>query len=302
MTPRIVVAIYLASLSLGPGLCVAQTSDTSASKDKTPTESSGASAIEAIEVEYRELICARAADPSDKLQQQSIELALDNEFVDERFDSLIRSAMQDVAQPGNWNVSRVTQAAKLLPLSTLVDEERTELIFQPYLASGDTRADVTLRRDLRSYLQSTPDLTSRLVHDQLRKGDRSDNLFHLLGITGTSTEASLPLLMQIAKTDDPDSATWAMSLIPDVIASVKARDRKEIEQRKFAKRGVPTPDEKFLKYAERIIQRYDSNKDAKLVPDEYAKMLMSPAPADADNDGEITIVEYAAWMQNRTKK
>ena len=61
-------------------------------------------------------------------------------------------------------------------------------------------------------------------------------------------------------------------------------------------------DAKNLKYAERIIGRYDKNKDGALTASEWEKMLMNPAPADFSRDGRITIEEYAKWLQSRSKR
>ncbi len=61
------------------------------------------------------------------------------------------------------------------------------------------------------------------------------------------------------------------------------------------------PDEKLIKYAERIISRYDKNKDQELTASEWSTMLMSPAAADGNRDGRVTIIEYASWMQSRSK-
>ncbi len=62
------------------------------------------------------------------------------------------------------------------------------------------------------------------------------------------------------------------------------------------------PDDKLVKYAERIIGRYDKNKDGALVPSEWSSMLMNPAPADGNRDGRVTIEEYAMYLQSRSKK
>jgi hypothetical protein len=62
------------------------------------------------------------------------------------------------------------------------------------------------------------------------------------------------------------------------------------------------PDEKYVKVVKRIVERYDKNKDNVLTASEWGKMLMSPADADSNRDGRITVDEYAFWMQNRQKK
>ena len=61
-------------------------------------------------------------------------------------------------------------------------------------------------------------------------------------------------------------------------------------------------DDKYVKLGQRIIDRYDKNKDGQLTASEWGKMLMSPAAADADRNGKITVQEYALWMQSRQKR
>ena len=61
-------------------------------------------------------------------------------------------------------------------------------------------------------------------------------------------------------------------------------------------------DDKYIKLGQRIIDRYDKNKDGQLTASEWGKMLMSPAAADGDRNGKITVQEYASWMQSRQKK
>jgi hypothetical protein len=39
-----------------------------------------------------------------------------------------------------------------------------------------------------------------------------------------------------------------------------------------------------------------------LTASEWEKMLMSPAEADSNRDGRITVDEYALWMQSKQKR
>lgn len=64
----------------------------------------------------------------------------------------------------------------------------------------------------------------------------------------------------------------------------------------------PPPTEKELKYAATIIGRYDGNKDGALTATEWKSMLLSPAGADFNGDGRVTIQEYAQHMANRSKR
>ncbi|MCA9137557.1 MAG: hypothetical protein KDB00_12385 [Planctomycetales bacterium] len=302
MIKQILIPTLLACLPLGQAICRAQIGSAEAQSADEVTakpEDSVSNELDKIEAEYRELICMRAADASSELQTRAIELALRHRYVDARFDAVIRKAMQDVSQADNWDVQRVAKATKLLPLCTLSVKERTELAFGCYLASGNSRADRELQRDLRRYLASAPDETSRLVHEQMLAGNPPASIFELVTIAGQSTDATLPLLMKIAKSDDAGSAEKAMLLIPNVIENLKSHTQKRIAANELQKLGVTELEEKYVSFAERIVARYDRNKDGKLDSGEYGTMLMSPASADLDHDGEITIHEYAAMLQKQ---
>jgi len=56
---------------------------------------------------------------------------------------------------------------------------------------------------------------------------------------------------------------------------------------------------RFLSLAKKIITRNDKNGDGVLERGEVKDMIMDVSPADANNDGKITVLEYAAWMQAR---
>ena len=81
------------------------------------------------------------------------------------------------------------------------------------------------------------------------------------------------------------------------------RTRFQHGQRRLLAVGASGPiDDKYIKVGQRIIERYDKNNDKMLTASEWEKMLMSPADADANRDGRITIDEYALWMQSRERK
>lgn len=109
------------------------------------------------------------------------------------------------------------------------------------------------------------------------------------------------MLLEAAKSDDYPLAEDAMNCADDLLRRMRerAQGQRMVAQAKPAEMaGV---DKKMIQYAERIIGRYDLNKDLTLSKVEYKKMLMSPHDADADHNGSITIIEYATWMQNRAK-
>ncbi|MFG0289350.1 MAG: EF-hand domain-containing protein [Rhodopirellula sp. JB044] len=62
------------------------------------------------------------------------------------------------------------------------------------------------------------------------------------------------------------------------------------------------PSEKVMAYAKRIVSKYDENGDLALSATEWGKMLISPAAADFDGDGRITVLEYAGYMTAKSKR
>jgi hypothetical protein len=53
---------------------------------------------------------------------------------------------------------------------------------------------------------------------------------------------------------------------------------------------------KVRRYAERLLQRYDKNKDGRLQADEWSKMHGRPETADGNHDGAITLDELTAFI------
>ena len=60
-------------------------------------------------------------------------------------------------------------------------------------------------------------------------------------------------------------------------------------------------DDNYLKIAKQIITRYDQNDDKQLNAEEWQKMLLSPAKADANQDQQITVDEYARWARSKDR-
>lgn len=56
-------------------------------------------------------------------------------------------------------------------------------------------------------------------------------------------------------------------------------------------------DAETMQWAKDMVGRYDANGDGVLTPSEWQTMLVPPSGADADQDGRITVEEYAAFRQ-----
>ena len=81
-----------------------------------------------------------------------------------------------------------------------------------------------------------------------------------------------------------------------------ATEPTDAEIESLTKQSAHTVDPKMVTYAKRIIARYDKNKDQELTSSEWQLMLMSPASADSNRDGRVSVFEYAHWMQSRSKR
>lgn len=71
-----------------------------------------------------------------------------------------------------------------------------------------------------------------------------------------------------------------------------------------AKLQMPSdpPSEKNIAMAKKMIERYDKNGDFALTASEWGKMLISPAAADFDGDGRITVQEYAGFLTAKSER
>ena len=62
--------------------------------------------------------------------------------------------------------------------------------------------------------------------------------------------------------------------------------------------SVDASDSHYELFSQRIVGRYDKNKDGELDPDEWKVMLLNPAQADANGDSRVTVGEYARWIKS----
>jgi hypothetical protein len=257
------------------------------------------SAIDEAAAELRELICSRAADFSHQSQEQSIALVVRRDYHDERFDAPIRRILKESAQTDQWEAEKIQRAIMLIPFSSLDPKELTGFIFACYFQCDGKNADINLARDLKKHLSRYPDQTSRLLKEKMGNDGVTGKLIPLVQIVGKSSEEMLPMLLEACRSDDRALAEAAVSTVDTLIQQL----RRNKQNRSLAQAlDVQELDPKFIAYSQRIVSRYDKDQDKVLSADEWEKMLMSPADADKDKDHLITVEEYAAWMQARTKR
>ena len=63
----------------------------------------------------------------------------------------------------------------------------------------------------------------------------------------------------------------------------------------YTERGVPVS-AKVLRYAQRLVEQYDTNHNGQLEKDEWQKMRGNPAIVDRDHDGLITVEDLARYI------
>jgi hypothetical protein len=61
---------------------------------------------------------------------------------------------------------------------------------------------------------------------------------------------------------------------------------------------VPLPD-RYLRYANRLLRKYDLNEDQELTPEEWKQMSESPQAADDNGDNRLTAQELLQWLKSR---
>ena len=294
-------------LCLGGFLCLV---GTAVGQDNEQTTTATAeSQTEAVEKEYRNLIGSLAADFSNPKHEVAFKIAVQEKYRDSRYDDAVRNVFQTSSVADNWDIEKLSRALKLLRLSTIPDQQAVEMALECYLQNVQfkQRGPNGLRLELYNYLSEFPNQVSSLVLQRLQRGEYPAELYDLTKIVGDSSEKILPLMLKTAKSGDTEHAERAMVGMPDLIESLKRRELERKRQQELAAKQpngkVPVGNQdRYIKYAERIISRYDKNGDDELVQTEWKAMLVSPAEADMDRNGRIGIAEYANWMQSRSRK
>lgn len=111
-----------------------------------------------------------------------------------------------------------------------------------------------------------------------------------------TTEEVLEAVKAGASTDSSSSASMAAASSSPTASDARSRSAA----------ATPAPsgevDPKYVQYAERILSRSDKDGNKVLTGDEWKTMIMDISPADADQDGKITVTEYAGWLHARANQ
>ncbi|MEM6468399.1 MAG: hypothetical protein AAF802_02435 [Planctomycetota bacterium] len=292
-----------------------------ASGDESPksTESQEAAAVEkeiaSIEEAFRSLVVEKALSSDDWSGPTAI--ALSRGYVDSRFNELVDKARQELSRE-EPDPSVVRRAVKSIGLTDLNDREKVAFLLAVRERSKLPR-DILLA--IESELRARRSALASLLKERLTDASnvRSNELSALqfLKANTDQTNSLVPLLIEIADSDDPVVSEMAISYADRFLfgytkelrsklqsLQVKSEVARLSEGRFTAEMQakLDSSDEKSIAYAKRILKRNDKNADGVLTSSEWSGMLISPEDADMNKDGVIEVREYAYWMTNRRSR
>ena len=147
-------------------------------------------------------------------------------------------------------------------------------------------------------LKSHSDVANAELSDRLEEtGPMTLLHLQLAGLLDFDVVKNADRLNDRSKSGDQEVRREVVSLWAKYFASVATKQSQPDLSEKLKEINP-----KLLSYAEKIISRYDQDGSKSLHEQEWQKMLMSPAPADLNHDGRVTIEEYALLMHSRSKK
>ncbi|QDT11522.1 hypothetical protein [Planctomycetes bacterium K23_9] len=303
---RVFATGILATGVLGTGTLSAQ--KISADKQKAEVSATEVGVSE-LEDKFRDVTCMQAANFSSTAQSEAIRIVRERGYRDERFDAVVYRILREVCEPGKLNMLQATNGLSLLPHSTLELKVQIKLTYECFVTARqqaaalkkgrvNSRAEEIIAEKAERYLAMHPSELTEVLRARLKTRDLPVFGYKLLGYLGDLEQTLLPLVIDAAGSEQPDEASAAL-LAADACFKRMQPDQAKAIADENAKADV---DEKMLKYAERIISRYDLNKDGNLSEQEGAKMLMSPMSADYNGDRLVTVNEYGRWLRSRQKK
>ena len=281
--------------------------------------------LDASEAKFRKLICERAADFDSEEQAMAIQILANHGYRDERFDVALFAVVRQCVQNNQWDNAKIENLIRLMPSSTLEPGVRAKLLLDCFVkcdqvvtelrangkSTSKTRSQLSsLLKELRAY----PEELGHLLKTRLAEPDCETVLLDVVLMATESRKELLPVVMKVAESSDKAKATKSLFVASELIRNLRKEEQTALQNAKrLAAEAAKNPaavanapagpvDDRYLSYAQRIVDRYDKNGDSVLVTSEYEKMLMTPKPADFNRDNRITVDEYARYLQSRTTK
>ena len=275
--------------------------------------------------EFREIVIQAATEPQSEMHAQALAIVQSRNWTDPRLDDFIRQMLR--AEPGeSLDRPELSLAVTMLLRSGVARREQVKLLLDLLVLDAEKYVELcgtsSTMADLKQYerkrtpgfrsviglLGALPEEAAAELSVRLWDEDAPAILFAAARLTGEHGATVLPALLDRCKhSDGIDSVAALMSA--DTILQAAASKAAASKDAASKDAGVdPAPpssptvaDDRLLEYAERIVRRYDANKNGALERVEWGKLLQSPASADRNGDGRITTLEYAAYLHSRQR-
>jgi|GEM_PF-1885915 len=284
--------------------------------------------LEQSRQQHLELAIAIAADFSSPAQQQAANIVRLKRLVDSRFDNPVRATLaanKDYSQPADDR--RIAAAIALLPHTTIESKNRVTLLLDLLIARSQSnfgQEAVLLRQGnpishvagighlIAGQLGLLPEALAGELETRLAEDQPPVVLYAAAGLTAEHGAALVPTLLAAADESDDRFVKAAVFQSVEHIFAAEREQRLRAQTDAAAKR--PSVDElnalaektnisrQAIEYAARIVKRNDRNGDGVLTEKEWTDMLVDPSPADTNQDGQITVEEYAVWIQSRASR
>lgn len=155
---------------------------------------------------------------------------------------------------------------------------------------------------IQPILTQHSEVAIEMIVEHLNNGGDMPVLYlDMADVCGIDIDKFQPLLIEYSNSQDAAVRQRLAQLLSNRF-SVRLRElERQQRQAKLSEPTAQSTEEKLLAYSQRIISRYDQDNSGSLQKAEWTKMLMDPSPADANQDGEITVEEYRDYLMKRTR-
>ncbi|MEM6689824.1 MAG: EF-hand domain-containing protein [Planctomycetota bacterium] len=283
--PALILASFL--IFIEPALSEVTAKDANSESSIAERENN----LKEMRSEFRELIIDSVVSDVIGSDLSLIRIARKNKFVDPRFDAIAKR-LPGLLNQEDLDSWLIQHSVYVIPLSTLTKREKVMLLLRAKMHPSIRRLGSTLREIDRQLKEEQAILATCLVEILNAREQPLSSALRCLSLVEWNPKELLPVLLEIAHEEDAEAADLALIYLDSLLN----REQLVIAQMREPKKEIPAG---YFKAAERVMARYDDNHDGVLTENEWSSMLHSPAKADSDRDGKITLNEYAYWMRNR---
>lgn len=253
-----------------------------------------ANELSEFEKEFRSIVVEKALSKKTDPLLSILNTALQFDFKDTRFDDLAEQLTEQL-ESGNPDKELAYRVVRGMPLTSIAPKQQAILLFDCY---GRFSSSQNILQSVSRQFQTRELPFKEILLERLENPETASAVLPLFRLVAKEDQTRfLPALISLAKNSDSDLSRRAI----EETRRVLIQQRQELNEKSLANQSVDGASEKSIGYAKRIVSRHDRDSDGVLSKAEWSQMLSSPGESDANSDGEITVLEYAKWMQSRQK-